>query len=113
MAGKKMDIARKIKNRRVELQFTQSELAALAGLDRAHVSRLESGAITRMTPLTVHRIAEALQVPPSFFAEEVNLLNIELADVDEVLLAKFLKYTRQHKLDYNSAFEKLLRELLP
>lgn len=38
MGDTKTKLSQKVKSRRVELQLTQSELAALAGIDRAHVS---------------------------------------------------------------------------
>ena len=66
MGDTKTKLSQKVKSRRVELQLTQSELAALAGIDRAHVSRIESGSITRLNPLSVHRTTHLLFICQHF-----------------------------------------------
>jgi len=65
---RKVDAYRKhvggaIKRRRGELQMTQAELAAKAGLPQSHISRLEDGQHAP-TARTIERLAQALDTEP-------------------------------------------------
>ncbi|HJT76408.1 MAG TPA: helix-turn-helix transcriptional regulator [Gemmataceae bacterium] len=53
-----------IRKRRGELQMTQAELAAKAGLPQSHISRLEDGQHAP-TAKTIERLARALNTEPS------------------------------------------------
>jgi len=50
-----------IKLKRIELGLTQKDLAKLAGLHQAHISRIESGK-AKATTTTLQKIAKALQI---------------------------------------------------
>jgi DNA-binding transcriptional regulator YiaG len=53
-----------IRQRRGELQLTQAELAARAGIPQSHISRLEDG-MHAPTAKTIERLARALETEPS------------------------------------------------
>ncbi|MDD5093595.1 MAG: helix-turn-helix transcriptional regulator [Dehalococcoidia bacterium] len=53
----------KLEKLRLDRLLTQEQLAKLAGINRATVSRIELGAI-KPRPLTIRKLAKALEVPP-------------------------------------------------
>jgi DNA-binding XRE family transcriptional regulator len=60
----RMHVGASIRKRRGELQMTQAELAAKAGLPQSHISRLEDGQHAP-TAKTIERLAKALDTLPS------------------------------------------------
>ena len=59
-----------VKKLRDEKGISQSELARLSGVDRSHISQLESGSQTSITLRTARALAYALQVKPEIFLSE-------------------------------------------
>ena len=57
-------VGSEIRKRRGELQMTQEELAAKAGIPQSHISRLEDGRHAP-TAKTIERLARALDTEPS------------------------------------------------
>lgn len=61
-----MDISKKLKERRKELELTMLEVAQRTGVSEATVSRWESGDIANMRRDKIVLLANALRVSPSF-----------------------------------------------
>lgn len=61
-----MDISKKLKDRRKELDLTMLEVANRTGVSEATVSRWESGDIANMRRDKIVLLANALEVSPSF-----------------------------------------------
>jgi len=59
-----MDLAERVKKRRVKLKLTQSQLGELAGSDQQIISRIEAG--KTLTPQNIKGLAEALQTTPEY-----------------------------------------------
>lgn len=70
-----MKIGERIKNRRIELNITQDELARRLGYsDKSSISRMENS--SKLTLNKVQLLAEALNVSPSYlmgWEEEINI----------------------------------------
>ena len=56
---------------RSRLRLTQEDLAALSGLSRAHIGKIENGA-SNVTLGTILRLAAALEVKPTLLLEPFN-----------------------------------------
>ena len=53
-----------------ERGWSQNDLSAVVGVDKAHISRLlKRGTHIRATPQLIARVARALDVEPEFFVE--------------------------------------------
>jgi len=63
-------VGRHLKRLREKRGITQGDLASLAGLARATVSRLETGAYYTIQPETVNALARALGVSPRTLTKE-------------------------------------------
>lgn len=61
-----MNIKEKLKNRRLQLGLTMSELSQKVGVSEATISRWESGDIANMKRDKIISLAKALDVEPSF-----------------------------------------------
>ncbi|SET24027.1 helix-turn-helix domain-containing protein [Thorsellia anophelis] len=61
-----------VRNRRKELKISQEELAALAGIERAHMGRIERGE-RNVTILNVIKIANAFKCRPSELLADADL----------------------------------------
>ncbi len=57
-------LSERVKNRRVELNLTQSELAEMVGLKQQSIQQIESGLIKR--PRFIVEIAKVLKCDPSW-----------------------------------------------
>lgn len=55
----------KVRNRRLELKMTQSELSRKTGISRTTLNKIESGRQTNVTTSTIVKIANALQADPA------------------------------------------------
>jgi transcriptional regulator with XRE-family HTH domain len=73
-----------LKQRREALNLSQEELAFEAGLHRTYISLLERG-VKSPTLNVLFRLAEALDIPPSQFIQEieVQLKTLELYEDSE------------------------------
>lgn len=74
-----MKIGERIKNRRIELNITQDELAHRLGYsDKSSISRMENS--SKLTLNKVQLLAEALNVSPSYLMgwEEENNIDIDM-----------------------------------
>ena len=65
-----------IKNRRIELGYTQQQIADIAGIKLRHYQRVESGEnhITNCTGKVMMRILVALRINPFEFFPQFNIL---------------------------------------
>ena len=59
----------RIKQTRIEKNLSQVKLAELCNFEKASMSRIESGR-TNVTVLTLHKISNALGVPPHVLLHE-------------------------------------------
>lgn len=64
-----MDISKKLKDRRKELDLTMLEVATRTGVSEATVSRWESGDIANMRRDKIVLLANALEVSPAFIMD--------------------------------------------
>ena len=81
-----MDISKKLKDRRKELNLTMLQVAQKTGVSEATISRWESGDIANMRRDKIVSLASALQVSPSFIMGwEDNKSRTEEASLDEQL----------------------------
>lgn len=76
-----MELGQNIKNRRIELGLSQSELAFKVGYkDKGSISRIESGAID-LTQSQIERFGKALECTPAFLMGwEDNISKDELLE---------------------------------
>jgi transcriptional regulator with XRE-family HTH domain len=65
-------LARRLRQRRVEVGKTQQALAEDVGLSQQMIQRYES-AESRISPSRLFDIAQALDVPPGYFLEELQV----------------------------------------
>jgi len=73
------EIYKRIVLRRVELCLTQEKLSELSGIDKAYISKIENGKFQKLSAPTLHKIAKALSVSPSW------LLGISENRIEKVL----------------------------
>jgi transcriptional regulator with XRE-family HTH domain len=68
-----LDLGKKIKKLRSEKKYSAKELSERSGVARSLISQLETGKRQSTSMDTVHRLAQALDAPLSyFFAEETT-----------------------------------------
>lgn len=65
---KKIEIGKRIKQRREQLGMTQEELGSLLWLNKSTIQRYESGKITNIKIPVLHAIAKQLNVDPNWLA---------------------------------------------
>lgn len=61
-----MDIGNRLKQRRLELELTVDDLAAIVGKSRATIYRYENGDIENMPTTVLEPLAQALQTTPAY-----------------------------------------------
>jgi hypothetical protein len=59
-------------------RLTQNKLARITGIERCHLSRSENGTQHRISIAMLRRYAGALDVPPAFLAELIEIYNQEI-----------------------------------
>lgn len=64
-------LGRDIKRRRKQLGLSQSKLAELSGIGQGHISQIENGS-RRPNLATLHKLREALGLPPDEFADWIE-----------------------------------------
>ena len=65
------ELGNTIKYLRENKEMSQSELSKKAGVNREQISRIESGQVN-VTVKTIYKLAEALNVPISFFFKKTE-----------------------------------------
>ncbi|MBQ6884358.1 MAG: helix-turn-helix domain-containing protein [Clostridia bacterium] len=65
-----MNIGARIKKLRTEHGFSQEELGAMLGVQRAAVQKWECGAVKNLKRETIKKLSEIFNVPPSSFIDE-------------------------------------------
>lgn len=65
-----MNIGARIKKLRTEHSFSQEELGAMLGVQRAAVQKWECGAVKNLKRETIKKLSEIFNVPPSSFIDE-------------------------------------------
>ena len=75
----------RVRQRRGELDLTQEQLAAAAGLKQFHISRIESGDIKDVKGETLRRLARALRVTTDFLLEIEEVIDSEVLPTVAVL----------------------------
>ena len=68
-----------MRNRRLELNLTQTDVAELVGIPQPHISSMERG-VFAPTITTIARIAEALRCTPSALLSAENLQLVAAAE---------------------------------
>jgi transcriptional regulator with XRE-family HTH domain len=63
-----IELGKRIRLRRMQLEFSQERLGELAGLHRTYIGAVERGE-KNLTVLTLCKIADALKRPAAFFLE--------------------------------------------
>lgn len=61
-----MEMARRIKERRLALGFTQEELAQKLGLQKSAIAKYENGRVENIKRTTISKMSEVLQCSPSY-----------------------------------------------
>lgn len=69
-----MTIGGIIRNKRIELGYTQEELAKIVGTTKATISRWESGDIHKMKSSMIVAVSNALQISPLVFLQNEEVL---------------------------------------
>jgi hypothetical protein len=59
-------------------RLTQKKLARITGIERCHLSRSENGTQHRISIAMLRRYSRALNVPPTFLAELIEIYNQEI-----------------------------------
>jgi len=59
----------RVKQRRLELDLTQDQLAAASGLKQFHISQIERGGIVEVKTHTIRRLARALRTTTDYLLE--------------------------------------------
>lgn len=86
-----MEIYKKIKQRRKELDLTIREVAQRIGVSAATVSRWESGEIVNMRRDKIISLSKILQVSPSFFIDPENESHFHLSDKEKEIISRYRK----------------------
>lgn len=115
-----MNIGKKLKDRRKELDLTMLQVAKKTGVSEATISRWESGDIANMRRDKIVSLAKALQVSPSFIMDadvshEVSHLPTEavIQLFDEESLKKLSKVlTKQLPHTFKPNFNLVLQHML-
>jgi len=113
---KKMTLAEKIVNRRIELRLTQRYVADLAGIDPASYSRIENGKIKKIQFKTKIKLAEALQVDIHYFdddyCQDKKCASFDINQLPDEMYGKLAKYATANNMSMGEAVEKLLANSL-
>lgn len=91
-------IGERIKHRREELKYSQSDLAKMTGISPAAISQYESGTRFPSTHVLV-KLADALKVTTEYILGKKEDLDIEDMLKDESVLALFRDYKNLTKED--------------
>lgn len=83
----KKTIGEIIKERREELGYSFGKLSTLSGVDKAEISRIESGDRKNPNPLMIKKIAKALELNIIEIYREMGLLD----NTNEVFLSELLE----------------------
>lgn len=98
-------MAERIKDRRIQLGFTQEELGNRIGTQRAAINKYESGLVENMKRNTIMKLSSALDVSPrwlmAFDTDDANSVPITILDFKETLYTLF----RNHVDGYDSNYE--------
>lgn len=99
-----IDIARKLKQRRVELGLTQKQVAEKLGVTRGNVTQFEMGR-NKLKHGVLQKIAEIYERPASFFVGDekqyfkTNVLNTNKAELEDIIKNwKLSEYITEKKL---------------
>jgi len=76
-----------LQNEMAERNWSQSDLARSAGLNRAVIHKIINGA-SKPTPETINAISHALRIPPELVFEKAGLLtpNLDLSPIQRKIL---------------------------
>ena len=61
-----MSMGKRIKEARINKGYTQEELGRLVGVQRAAINKYETGAVTNLKRSTIAKLANALNVRPTY-----------------------------------------------
>lgn len=71
---KKLEIGKRIKQRRIELNMTQEELGDLLWLNKSTIQRYENGKISSIKIPVLHAMAKQLDVDPNWLALKTDIM---------------------------------------
>lgn len=106
-----MNIGERIKQRRIEMNLTQDELAKKVGYkSRSSINKIE---LSRDLPLTkVAKVAKVLDCTPAYLMgwesenlEEITDIDVKLTTIDEKVKEYALKINRLSKEDKDYIFQ--------
>lgn len=89
MQDKKIEIGKRIKLRREELNLTQEDLGNVLFLNKSTIQRYENGKVERIKIPVLHAMAKALNVDPKWLALKTNEMgsfseNFNFADENDI-----------------------------
>lgn len=105
MNNSQMDIGRRIKKRRIELDLTQDELGQRLGIKKSAVSRLESEEAVNFSIGRIIKIAQALDITPGYLTGWTD------ASIDSTL-DDGLDYRRTQLINYFSELDEVGKDKL-
>ena len=86
-----MDMATRIKERRLAMDFTQEELASRLGLQKSAIAKYENGRVENIKRSVIQKMASILECTPSYlmgwedFENEVAAGNVEPDKIKKAL----------------------------
>lgn len=92
-----------LKDRRIELKLTMSEIAKIVGVSEGTISRWESGEIENMKRDKIIKLSKALQISPGVIMGWEDMPIIRLTLEEEKLINKYRENPQMH-----DAIKKLL-----
>ena len=80
VGGQDVDLGKRIRIRRTEINVTQDELGQMLGISFQQIQKYEKG-VNRVSVARLSEIAKALQVPISYFYDEQSKSSIEVESI--------------------------------
>ena len=84
-----MDMAKRIKERRLQMKYTQEELAEKLGLQKSAIAKYENGRVENIKRSVIAKMSEVLECSPSYLMGWDDNTNAELDNIYPIELKKF------------------------
>lgn len=102
---------KQLKKIMVEKGITQKEIAKLLGVSHVFISTYLNGK-RNPKPSTIHKIANALNVPPSYFIEEIDTKTIQPLNEETTIKMPILSVANCGKPDFCTIDEQLIDDFV-
>lgn len=99
-----------LRRAREDRGLSMGELGELAGIDKAQVSRLESGETTQPMRDTLNRLAHALDIEPAELHQAAGYLNDALPSLPVYLRSKYGQLPDEAQADLQRYLNRLHRK---